>query len=74
MAVVKQPYACSLKLKYQTGVNASGDPLYVNRNFSKTKMSAADQDLYDVAMALNSLQSVNLAGIFRVDDSELINQ
>lgn len=74
MAVVKQPYACSFKLRYQTGVNASGDPVYVNRSYTKTKITATDQDIYDVANAINSLQSNALIALYRVDDAELVNQ
>ncbi|PHJ38124.1 hypothetical protein P378_11535 [Desulforamulus profundi] len=74
MAVVKQPYACSIKLRYQTGVNAQGNPIFVNRTYAKAKITAADQDLYDVAQAINSLQNASLVGIYRADDSELINQ
>lgn len=74
MAVVKQPYACSIKLKYQSGVNASGDPVYVTRTYTKVKLGATDQDIYDVALALNGLQNNSLAGLFRVEDAELVNQ
>ncbi|MCL5289432.1 MAG: DUF1659 domain-containing protein [Bacillota bacterium] len=74
MAVVKQPFSCSMKLRYQKGVNASGDPVYVNRTYSKVKQNAADQDLYDVAQAINSLQNNAVLAVYRVDDGELINQ
>ncbi|WP_003539779.1 DUF1659 domain-containing protein [Desulfotomaculum nigrificans] len=74
MAVVKEPYACSIKLRYQNGVNASGNPIYVNTTYSKAKVTATDQALYDVATAINTLQSIALLGIYRSDDSELMNQ
>lgn len=74
MAVVKQPYSCSMKLRYQNGVNAKGDPVYVNRTYSKVKVTATDQDLYDVAQALNGLQTNSLHSVCRVDDGELLNQ
>lgn len=74
MAVLNQPYSCSLKLRYQSGVNGSGDPVYVNRTYTKAKVNAADQDLYDVATAINTLQTTALLNVFRVEDAELINQ
>ncbi|MDO7788203.1 DUF1659 domain-containing protein [Desulforamulus aquiferis] len=74
MAVVKEPYACSIKLRYQTGVNAQGNPIFVNRTYNNAKIAATDQNLYDVATAINSLQSTSLVGIYRTDDSELLNQ
>lgn len=74
MAVVKQPFSCSMKLRYQKGVNTNGDPVYVNRTYSKVKQSATDQDLYEVAQAINSLQNNAVLAVYRVDDGELINQ
>ncbi|SHE66607.1 DUF1659 domain-containing protein [Desulforamulus putei] len=74
MAVVKQPFSCSMKLRYQKGVNASGDPVYVNRTYARVKLTATDQDLYDVAQAISSLQDNALLAVYRVDDGELINQ
>ena len=74
MAILNQPTSCSLKLRYQSGVNASGDPVFVNRTYTKAKVTAVDQDLYDVATAINTLQSTALLNVFRVEDAELINQ
>ncbi|CCO07601.1 DUF1659 domain-containing protein [Desulforamulus hydrothermalis] len=74
MAVVKQPFSCSLKLRYQKGVNANGDPVYVNRTYQRVKLTAGDQAIYEVAQAISSLQAQTLLGVYRVDDGELINQ
>ncbi|WP_041274694.1 DUF1659 domain-containing protein [Desulforamulus reducens] len=74
MAVVKEPYSCSMKLRYQKGVNNNGDPVYVNKTFSKVKVTATDQDIHDVAAALNSLQNSPMLAVYRVDDAQLINQ
>lgn len=74
MAVIKEAYTCSMKMRYQQGVNNNGDPVFVNRTFSKIKVTAADQDIYDVAVALNSLQNSPLTAVYRLDDAELINQ
>lgn len=74
MAVVNQPYSSSLKLRYQNGVNASGDPIYITSTYSKARVNANDQDLYDVATAINGLQDITLVSVFRADDSELINE
>ena len=74
MAVVKQPNTCSLKLRYQKGVNGNGDPVYVNRTYSKVKTTANDQALHEVAMSISGLQTTPVQGIYRVDDSQLLNQ
>ncbi|GAB6179386.1 DUF1659 domain-containing protein [Desulfotomaculum defluvii] len=74
MAVIKEPFTCSMQMRYQQGVNSNGDPVFVNRTFSKIKVTATDQDIYDVALALNSLQNSPMLAVYRVDDAELINQ
>ncbi|GAB6158814.1 DUF1659 domain-containing protein [Desulfotomaculum varum] len=74
MAVVKQSYSCSMKLRYQNGVNAQGDPVFINSTYSKVKVTAADQDIYDVAQAINSLQSRTLVAVNRVDDNQLVSE
>lgn len=74
MAVVKESFGCSMKMRYQQGVNNNGDPVFVYRTFSKIKVTATDQDIYDVASVLNSLQNSPMLAVYRQDDSELINQ
>lgn len=74
MAVVKQPFSCSIKLRYQKGVNPNGNPIYVNSTYSRAKVTATDQALFNVAMAINSLQNNALLAVYRTDDSELMNQ
>ncbi|MEG6523079.1 DUF1659 domain-containing protein [Desulfotomaculum sp. 1211_IL3151] len=74
MPVLKEPFGCSMKMRYQQGVNHNGDPVFVNRSYSKIKVTATDQDIYDVAAVLNSLQNSPLLAVYRQDDSELINQ
>ncbi len=74
MAVVKDPNSCSMKLRYQNGVNAKGDPVYLSRSFSNVKTTATDQAIFDVAQAINSLQDTPLVAVHRVDDGELISQ
>jgi len=63
-----------MRLRYQNGVNAKGDPLYINRTYPNVKVTATDQDLYDVAGAINSLQAKPLVAVYRVDDGELVSQ
>ncbi|MDO7787951.1 DUF1659 domain-containing protein [Desulforamulus aquiferis] len=74
MPISKEPYLCTLRLRYNNGVNGSGQPVFVNRSFSKVKVTASDSDLYDAAMALNGLQSKVLVAVFRVDESELVEE
>ena len=73
MAVVKVPQNSTIAIKLQKGVNTSGNPVYVTRNYA-CKATATDQDLFDVAQALMGLQVYPLADITRVDNANLVNQ
>lgn len=74
MAVVKAPQSGKLILKVQTGVNATGNPVYRQRSFANIKAGAADSDVFAVAEGLASLQKNNLADIIRQDVNNLVNQ
>jgi len=71
MAVVNTPLATSLRLQVQTGTDAGGSPLYRVRSYSRVKPDAADQDVYDIAQALGSLQVHPVNAISRVNESDL---
>lgn len=73
MAVVKVPQNSVIAIKLQKGVTSAGSPAYVTRNYP-CKASAADQDLFDVAVALTGLQRFPVADIARVDNAQLINE
>lgn len=71
MPVVVTPVDSSLRLQVQTGVDAKGNPVIVNRNFNRIKPEAADQDVLDVAQALGDLQTHTVYAIQRVMESSL---
>lgn len=71
MAVVNTPLATSLRLQVQTGTDAGGNPIYRVRSYSRIKPDAADQDVYDIAQALGSLQVHPVNAISRVNESDL---
>jgi len=73
MAVVKVPQNSTIAIKLQKGVTTSGSPAYVTRNYA-CKATAADQDLFDVALALMGLQAYPVSDIARVDNAYLVNQ
>lgn len=73
MAVVKIPQTSTIAIRLQKGVNTSGSPAYVTRNYSG-KPSAADQDLFDVGLELASLQVYPVTDIARVDNAYLVNE
>ena len=72
MAVTNIPKGTTLALKLQKGVSGTGSPVYAARNYA-CKAAAADQDLYDVALGLVSLQLYPVTDIARVNTSVLVN-
>ncbi len=74
MAITKVPQASRLVVKVQTGVNATGNPVYRLRSFQNLKPGAADADIHAIGQALVGLQKYPAVNIGRVDESNLINQ
>lgn len=74
MPVNKVTAVSTLRLELQTGINTSGNPVIRRKSLSNVKPAASDQDLYDVAAALASLQQYPLNGISRIDNSQLIEE
>jgi hypothetical protein len=74
MAVVKMPQAARLQIKVQTGLNASGAPVYRVRSLQNLKDEALDDSSYAVAQGLASLQQHTVIAVSRQDDANLIEQ
>lgn len=74
MPVVKEPFASTINIRYQAGVNAKGDPIIINRVYNGVKVEATDQNAFDVAEAISNLQSRSLVAIYRTDHSELLSE
>jgi len=72
MAVQKVVQGSTLALKLQKGVNASGKPVYITRNYPG-KAAASDQDIFDVAQAIVGLQTYPVANIERIDSAYLVD-
>jgi len=71
MAVNKVPVGSSLRIQFQIGVDHEGNPVFRSRSLSGVKSDAADQDIYDVAMALGGLQDYTVNAVTRVDNGRL---
>ncbi|SMC39684.1 DUF1659 domain-containing protein [Sporomusa malonica] len=74
MAVIKVPQSGKVVLKVQTGVSATGTPVYRLRTFANVKPGAADGDVFAVAEGLSGLQKHTLVDVVRQDVNNLINQ
>ncbi|HHW44510.1 MAG: DUF1659 domain-containing protein [Thermoanaerobacteraceae bacterium] len=72
MPVNKVPTGTVLRLVLQTGVDASGNPVYRNKNLNNVRPDALDQDLFDVAQALAGLQEYTLNSVNRIDNARLV--
>ncbi len=72
MALTSTTVDSSLRLELQTGVDAAGNPVYVNRTYQRVRPAAADQDVYDVASIIAGLQKHTLTNVQRVNENDLV--
>lgn len=73
MAATATKLSSSLVLKYVDGVDATGKEVIKSQRFSKVKTSAAEQDLFDVAAAIEPLLGKTLNELVREDESGITN-
>ncbi|WP_258359871.1 DUF1659 domain-containing protein [Moorella sulfitireducens (nom. illeg.)] len=71
MPVISTPLATTLRLQVQVGTDAGGQPVYRVRSYNRVKPAAADQDVYDVAQALGSLQVYPVNAVSRLNENDL---
>ncbi|MEW6540751.1 MAG: DUF1659 domain-containing protein [Bacillota bacterium] len=72
MAVNATPVAGVLIARFAVGLDAQGNPVFRNRRWSGVKPEAADQNVYDAALALAGLQVHPLNAVQRQVTSELV--
>ena len=73
MAVQSILSKTALSLKYKEGVDETGKDINKNRKFSNIKVTANNQDIYDVSAALSPLMLYPVVEVVRTDDSVLLN-
>lgn len=73
MAAIATKLSSSLVLKYVDGVDSTGKDVIKSQRFSKVKTSAAEQDLFDVAVAIEPLLGKTLNELVREDESGITN-
>ncbi len=71
MAVVVTEMPNKVKLRFQTGFNDVGNPVYRTYTFSKIKEDAIPEDVHSVADGLASLCAWSLDSIVLVEDKLL---
>jgi hypothetical protein len=69
MAATENLTDSSLRMTFDTGVDAKGEPIFKYKTLSKVKTSATAAQLYAIASALHPLQAHNLTNVERKDSS-----
>jgi len=73
MSVTVVPVGSRLTMRLNTGLNENMEPVFRNRSFHNIKTTAGDQDLFELAQELGSLQVHTIDAVRRVDENELEN-
>jgi len=62
----------TLQIRYVAGVDQNGRTIIRTRNYQRVKPEAQDQDVMDVAKAINGLQSLQVSSIRRINEAEMV--
>lgn len=73
MAATATKLQTTLILKYVDGVDANGKEVIKSQRFSKVKVTATEQNLYDVAGEFEKLLGKPLNELIREDQSGITN-
>lgn len=71
MAVIALKEPSSLKVKFNHGANTNGKVIIKTKSFANVKPTALNDDLYEVASAVASLQEHDLYEVSKVDNTTL---
>jgi hypothetical protein len=73
MALESRAFPSTLQLVYDMGTDEDGKKLSRRRSYSNVKSEAADQDLFDVALAIVGLQANVINQVLVNEKTELVN-
>ena len=73
MAVQSTLVNTSLSMKYKDGIDAQGRDINRIKKFSNVKVTAVDQNIYDVSAAFSPLLKYPVSEIVRIDSNLIIN-
>ena len=74
MAIAESKQSSTIIIKKLVRTNGDGKEEYSTQRFSKVKVTAAPQDIYDVISAMATLSAYPINQILRQDNSEIINE
>jgi len=73
MAVQSTLAKSALSLKYKEGVDTNGKDIMRTKKFSNIKVTAVDQDIFDISDLNTSLMLYPVSEVLRSDDCLLAN-
>ena len=73
MAVQSTLVKSGLSLRYKAGIDANGKDINKVKKFSNVKVTAINQNLFDVATAFSPLMKYPTLEVLRTDDSAIVN-
>lgn len=73
MAIVNIKEKTNLKLELDGGIVDDKQKI-ISKSFNKVKTDALDEELYDTALAIQSLQDKDLLGVKRTEEIRLVNE
>ena len=73
MAVQTTLVNTGLSLRYKTGIDQNGKDIIKAKKFSNVKVTAVNQNLFDVATAFSPLMRYPALDVLRTDDSAIMN-
>ena len=72
MAVDTRPLSTSLQLRLDMGNDESGKKIIRSKSFNGVKSDISDQDIYDTAIGIASLQSHELVAVRKAASVEYV--
>lgn len=73
MAVLASPNETIMVLEVQTGMTPQGSPIFSNRSYANIKSATPDQDILDIATAMQALSVDPLISVRRDNRIDLVD-
>lgn len=74
MAVNSVKLKSTLVIQYVDGVDKEGKDIIKSQRFNNVKVSATDENIYDVGNILGSLLTVPIVGVLKEDKAKIISK
>lgn len=71
MAITSVKNPSSLKMKFYCGKDENQKNIIRTRTYSNLRPDSTDQDVYDVGVAIGSLQKNNVVDIIKLDNTTI---